>query len=142
MKSKLLLLSIVAVSLVASFFTVYALKSQQETRSRAAEASPSATQTNGEVTESAEPSYESDVFIVTLKNGRFSPSPAIIKLDTPIVFMNQDNVEIEVAGNGGVQTASLKHTQKSGPFQYKAPGTYTYHLKSNPQVKGTVTVIK
>lgn len=141
MKNKLIVVSVLVLALVAS--AVYATQNKQKLKDQNSTVMPTIT-VEEQHDEYGEPAGETDstAFMVTVEDGKFAPDGATIKLETPIIFENEEKEPIEIVGDGGVNTGPLKHEEKSKPTKYETTGTYTYHVKSNPEVTGTVKVIE
>ena len=81
------------------------------------------------------------------KDGTFKPQTITVKPDTTIVFFNEDDEKhtatADNAGSaevGAFDTGELPKGKKVPAVSYGIPGTYTYHDKFNPHVKGTIIV--
>lgn len=81
------------------------------------------------------------------EDGTFKPQTITVKPDTTIVFYNEDDqrhtATADNAGSdevGAFDTGELPKGKKVPAVSYGIPGTYTYHDKFNPHVKGTIIV--
>ncbi len=79
-----------------------------------------------------------------IAGGEIEQKTITVKPNVVIAFKNEDKVSHEVvsdnAGNGAFSTGVLKPGEQLYVAQYKLPGTYTYHVKSDPSKKGTIVV--
>ncbi len=79
-----------------------------------------------------------------ITGGEIEQKTITVKPNTVIAFKNEDTVMREVVSDGtgsdSFATGALKPGEQLYVAQYKTPGTYTYHLKSDPSKKGTIVV--
>ena len=128
MKSKNLILAVVAVLLVggAVFFAVSGNKKSTTTTSSQA-SNVNAIEANA----------------VTIKDYMFSPAAVKVKVGTMVTWTNQDSVNHTVTADTNSTDApeSIDIAQgKTYSFTFKKAGTFTYHCFPHPYMHGTVVV--
>lgn len=85
--------------------------------------------------------------IIRIKDGKFVPDRIEVAVDTLIIFENEENVSHAVVsdnvGNSeeiNFDTGELPYEERVPTVEYGIPGTYAYHDKLNPHIKGTIVV--
>jgi plastocyanin len=86
--------------------------------------------------------------VITFTDKGFSPSPATVKVNTTVTFVNESTSPMWVASDPHPTHTllpgfdELKSVEKGGTYEYTfvKVGTWTYHNHMNPSTKGTVVV--
>ena len=86
---------------------------------------------------------ETQLKMVIIKGNVFSPDKLTITKGTKVVFINNDNLEVEnaVANDGSFNTGPLAKGDNS-TIEFTKGGIYPYHNANNPQMKGTILVLQ
>lgn len=80
---------------------------------------------------------------VTIKNYQFKPSETKVKTGTTITWTNQDDTKHNIAYDSGTlmgQEGPLFGRGETYTMTFDQPGTYNYHCRPHPYMKGTVIV--
>ncbi len=72
----------------------------------------------------------------------FSPASITVRKGETIVWTNKDSAPHTVTGgtNGDINSLSLAQNQTYS-FAFDKTGTFSYHCKLHPNMKGTITVV-
>jgi plastocyanin len=79
---------------------------------------------------------------VNIKDFAFHPSKITVAPGTKVKWVNKDkkaHTATSTQPHGAFDSGKLKQGE-SYSFKFKHPGTYKYHCKIHPEMKGTVTV--
>ncbi len=129
--------------LVASAFAV---SSKSKSAVAPAPTSQPSKAQSSEMHDAYEQPKESNGLIVVdiIKGGEIEQKTITVKPNVVIAFKNEDNIPHEIVsddtGKDAFSTGVVKPGEQLYIAQYKTPGTYTYHVKSDPSKKGTVIV--
>jgi len=78
---------------------------------------------------------------VEIKDFAYGPASTTVKVGTKVTWTNQDSVEHTItADNGDGPQSELFGKGQSFSYTFTKAGTYAYHCKPHPYMKGTVTV--
>jgi plastocyanin len=96
-----------------------------------------------------EPAGEKKTVLIEVTLDGFKPQVLRVKANRDVVaFKNSDSVVHNVVaddmgkGIGMFRTGDIRPGEQVSAVEYTEPGTYTYHLDSNPNEKGTIIVEK
>ncbi len=78
---------------------------------------------------------------VSIVNFAFSPTSITVRKGETIVWTNKDSTPHTVTGgtNGDINSLPLSQNQTYS-FAFDKTGTFSYHCKIHPSMKGTITV--
>lgn len=79
---------------------------------------------------------------VTIKNLKFNPTNISITKGTVVVWTNEDTQAHQIESDGSLQNLLSGELQKGEDFvfTFSQTGTFTYHCKLHPEMKGQVVV--
>jgi len=77
---------------------------------------------------------------VTIQNFAFNPATISVKVGTKVTWTNQDSAGHTVTFDTGSDTSDTLATSATYDHTFDAAGSFTYHCKIHPTMKGTVTV--
>ncbi|MCH8821748.1 hypothetical protein IID23_04490, partial [Patescibacteria group bacterium] len=82
-------------------------------------------------------------YYITIKNNKVSPTSITAATGSNgyyVCFSNQDSESRKIIGDDGTwsKLCDLICSGSSGEQSFNTPGTYKYHLESNPSAKGTI----
>ncbi len=76
---------------------------------------------------------------VTIKDFKFGPDAATVKVGDKITWTNQDSAPHTATASGGFDTGTLTQG-KSKTITFTKAGTFPYVCTFHPYMKGTITV--
>jgi plastocyanin len=76
----------------------------------------------------------------SIKSFAFSPDPVTAKVGQAIGWSNGDSVGHTVTLDNGACTTDTIAGGTTAGLTFTAPGTYAYHCKIHPTMKGTITI--
>ncbi len=76
---------------------------------------------------------------VTISNFAFNPNNIAINAGTPITFTNNDGANHTVTADNGKFDQAVSAGQ-TATITITEPGTYSYHCRIHPSMKGTITI--
>ena len=76
----------------------------------------------------------------SIKSFAFSPDPVTAKVGEAIGWTNGDSVGHTVTLDSGACTTDTIAGGTTAGLTFSAAGTYTYHCKIHPTMKGTITI--
>lgn len=77
---------------------------------------------------------------VTVKDSAFEPNSITVKVGTVVVWTNTDNMLHTITSDDMAFDSEPLATGMTYSFTFAKPGTYPYHCKVHPSMKGTVIV--
>ena len=77
---------------------------------------------------------------VTIQNFAFNPPTISVKVGTKVTWTNQDSTGHTVTFDTGSDTSDTLANAATYDHTFAAAGSFTYHCKIHPTMKGTVTV--
>jgi plastocyanin len=80
---------------------------------------------------------------IAIKNFAFDPSYLIVKTNTVVTWLNQDEAPHTVVSDTGSPVAFFSGSLSNGNFyglRFTEPGTYPYHCSIHPSMKGIIVV--
>jgi len=77
---------------------------------------------------------------VTIQNFAFGPAAITAKVGDVVGFTNKDSVNHTATLDDGSCTTDSLSNGATGALTFTAAGTYPFHCKIHPTMKGTITV--
>lgn len=79
---------------------------------------------------------------VDIKDFKFTQASLMVKKGTTVIWTNQDSASHTVTSDnaGGPLASDLIAQGKTYSYTFNTVGTFAYHCKVHPNMKGTVTV--
>jgi plastocyanin len=77
---------------------------------------------------------------VTIQNFAFNPATISVKVGTKVTWTNQDSAGHTVTFDTGSDTSDTLAQGATYDHTFDAAGSFAYHCKIHPTMKGTVTV--
>ena len=77
---------------------------------------------------------------VTIQNFSFRPATAMVKPGTTVTWTNRDSVAHTATSDTGVFGSGVLSRGGTYSYVFRRAGTYHYHCRIHPRMKGTVTV--
>ena len=77
---------------------------------------------------------------VTIQGFAFNPATTTVAVGTKVTWTNMDTAGHTVTLDDGSDTSDTIATGATFDHTFSAAGTFTYHCKIHPSMKGTVTV--
>ncbi|MBA7481277.1 Amicyanin [subsurface metagenome] len=78
--------------------------------------------------------------VVEIKSFAFVPLRVVVKLADIVQWKNSDLAPHTATADDGVWGTATLRNEESGDFVAKAPGTFAYHCKFHPSMKGVIVV--
>ena len=81
------------------------------------------------------------VVTVNINNFLYQPNPVTVTMGTQVNWKNNDNVDhTATADNGGFDDFVNAMSAHGAPVTMSTAGSFTYHCKIHPNMKGTIVV--
>jgi amicyanin len=77
---------------------------------------------------------------VEIKQFAYNPNALSVKPGTTVTWKNSDSLPHTVTGDSDTPASGYLIQGQTYSFTFIKPGTYSYHCKIHPYMKGTVTV--
>ena len=77
---------------------------------------------------------------VTIQNFAFNPPTISVKVGAKVTWTNQDSTGYTVTFDTGSDTSDTLANAATYDHTFATAGSFTYHCKIHPTMKGTVTV--
>lgn len=77
---------------------------------------------------------------MTIQNNAFNPSSLNVTAGTTVTWINRDNVTQNVVSDSGLFDSGNLTNGMSYNYTFNQTGTYPYHSKISPSMKGTIVV--
>lgn len=94
-----------------------------------------------------EPATETRIFVIDIINSAFNPPVLTVEKGSTVAFINRDDVlHTATAENAGTNEPTsfdlgeLKTNEQISAARYDESGTFEYHCKIHPEMKGKVIV--
>jgi plastocyanin len=138
-KIYLLLISIVFIAVVA-ILSLHITK--RDIQNQTTKVNPQ--ETNDEQHESyEEPAQAPDTNWVEITDAGINPPNARIGINSLVVWYNKTTTSLAIVADDSMYSLpEFGPNEQSSPVTFSTAGTFTYHTTLNPQLKGTITVIK
>jgi plastocyanin len=78
--------------------------------------------------------------LVNIKNFSFQPSDLTISPGTTVTGHNQDGTDHTITSDTGLFDSGVVKAGKRFSYKFDTPGSYKYHCKLHPDMKGDITV--
>lgn len=79
---------------------------------------------------------------VTIKGYAFAPAPLRVKKGTTVTWTNEDSVSHTVTFDVGSVSSDLLATGGTYSYTFNDVGTFAYHCRPHPYMKGSVEVVE
>ncbi len=76
---------------------------------------------------------------VNIREFSFRPGTLSVSRGTTVVFANRDSVRHTATRGGSFDTGKIK-PGKAKAFRFSSSGTYRYHCKIHPEMRGKIVV--
>ena len=77
---------------------------------------------------------------VAIKGFKFDPETIEVTMGHDVIWSNQDGARHSATADAGSFDTGIMKRRKSGQIKFAERGTYPYHCKVHPRMKGTVVV--
>lgn len=85
--------------------------------------------------------YQYSQPFVTIQNMQFSPGSMTIPAGTTVTWTNRDSVAHTVTADTNLWDSGIIQPGQSVMMRFTSPGTYSYHCRIHPQMRGQIVVV-